>query len=195
MHSLVDAGEIPRRVGILKIDTEGYDLAVVQGMGSLEAEVVMVEHWTDLPNGLGICPWTPEEITAALGSRGFSHYAFVVHRGEFVTLKWDDATVERGAMGNLVFLHDGALERLLPAVLACASSLAERAVEIGQSYMNSASERLALVDELKQASVDRLAALDELKEAAELRLQALELTTERIEQQDAELAALRSGGV
>ncbi|MGD0455439.1 MAG: FkbM family methyltransferase [Solirubrobacteraceae bacterium] len=205
LRSLVNAGDIPTRVGIVKIDTEGHDLAVVQGMGSLEAEIVMVEHWTDLPNGLGVCPWTPEEMTAALRSRGFTHYAFVIHRGEFVTIKWDDATVERGAMGNLVFLHDSVLDRLLPAVLASASRLAERAVGVGQAYMHAASERLALVDELKRAASERLALVDELKraaserlalvdelkEAAELRLQALEATTAQLKKRDAELAALK----
>jgi FkbM family methyltransferase len=33
LQSLLDAGEIPPAVGILKIDTEGHDLAVVRGMG------------------------------------------------------------------------------------------------------------------------------------------------------------------
>src|SRR5271167_3969244 len=49
LSSLIDTDEIPKQVGILKIDTEGHDLAVVHGMGPLEADVVMVEHWTDLP--------------------------------------------------------------------------------------------------------------------------------------------------
>jgi FkbM family methyltransferase len=44
LASLVDAGELPARAGILKIDTEGSDLAAVKGMGSLDCDVVMVEH-------------------------------------------------------------------------------------------------------------------------------------------------------
>lgn len=146
LASLVDGGEIPRRVGILKVDTEGHDLAVVSGMGALACDVVMVEHWRDLPHLLGPCPWTAEEMTSALASRGFSHFAFIEHRAEFVILKWNDATVAEGYEGNLVFLHDRAVERLLPALLECASGLASQAVELGEMYAAAAGERLAALE-------------------------------------------------
>jgi FkbM family methyltransferase len=178
LGSLIDAGELPGKVGIVKIDTEGHDLAVVRGMGPLQADVVMVEHWTDLPHGLGPCPWTTQQMLDELAPRGFSHFVFVVHRDEFVTLKWDDGEVESGAMGNLVFIHDDVLARLLPDVLACAGALAEKAVALGQVYMHAARERLALVDELA--------------EAAEARLRALELATAKVEEQEGELERLRS---
>jgi FkbM family methyltransferase len=178
LRSMIEAGEVPNRTGILKIDTEGHDLAVVRGMGPLQSDVVMVEHWTDLPHGLGPCPWTVEEMLAELGPRGFSHFAFVVHRGEFVTLKWDDAEVERGAMGNLIFLHERVIVALMPAILDVAGRLAEQAVHVGQMYARAATERLGLVDELK--------------EAADARLEALEITTARLRAQATELEALRS---
>ena len=170
LGSLIDYGELPSRVGILKVDTEGHDLAVVQGMGALEADVVMVEHWSDLPHGLGVCPWSTAEMVETLGMRGFTHYAFIVHRGEFVTLKWDDGDVERGSMGNLIFLHDRILSLLLPRVLDCAGALAEQAVSTGQAYMHVADDRLAVVNELKRASNERLDLVDELKQAANERL-------------------------
>jgi FkbM family methyltransferase len=205
LQSLAEAGEIPRSVGILKIDTEGHDLAVVQGMGVLQAEVVMVEHWTDLPSGLGACPWSTQEMAAVLHERGFSHFAFIVHRGEFVTLKWDDGDVERGAMGNLVFIHDDALARLLPTVLECAGMLAERTVATGQSYRlaaddrailideleRAASERLELIQELEQAASERLALVDELTAVAAERLQALDAATAQLSDQRTELEALK----
>jgi FkbM family methyltransferase len=150
LQSLIDAGELPASAGILKVDTEGHDLAVVRGMGALKADVVMVEHWTDLPSGLGVCPWKAEELLAQLEPRGFRHFAFIVHRGEFATLKWDDARIERGAMGNLVFIHDRALERLLPDVLDCAGVLAEQSVRTGQMYMDAANERLEALDALSK---------------------------------------------
>jgi FkbM family methyltransferase len=206
LQSLVEAGEIPPSIGVLKIDTEGHDLAVVHGMGTLQADVVMVEHWSELPHGLGPCPWTIDEMRAALEARGFAHFAFIVHRGEFVTLKWDDGGVESGAMGNLVFLHDRVLARLLPEVLACAGQLAEQAVGRGQRYMRAAAERSALVAELKRAADDRLALVDELKQAAndrlvlvneltsvaEERLRALEASAAAVQARESELELLRS---
>ncbi|MEA2216251.1 MAG: hypothetical protein QOK19_1812 [Solirubrobacteraceae bacterium] len=186
LGSLVSAGEIPPRTGILKIDTEGHDLRVVEGMGRLQADVIMVEHWSDLPNGLGLCPWSSEEITAALAERGFAHFAFIVHRGQFVTVKWDDGEVEQGAMGNLVFLHESVIQRLLPDVLACAGSLAEEAVRLGQDFLATAQARAAVIDELKRAADDRLAVIHEMSQTADARLEDIRaldrLASERLEQ-------------
>jgi FkbM family methyltransferase len=199
LASLVCSEELPRRVGILKIDTEGNDLAVVRGMGTMEADVVVVEHWSELPHGLGACPWTTRGLLAELEPRGFSHFAFIVHRGEFVTLKWDDGEVERGAMGNLVFLHERVLPRLLPDVLELAGALAEQAVRVGQGFASAASERLALLNELQHVAEERQQALEEatarmneLEHAAEERLQKLEATTAQMNAQAAELESLRS---
>ena len=164
LGSLLDDGEIPSHVGVLKVDTEGHDLAVVRGMGDLLADVVMVEHWTELPNGLGRCPWTAQQMLDELAPRGYTHFGFIVHRGEFVTLKWDDAEVEPGAMGNLIFLHERVVANVLPLILESASQLAEQAVHRGQMYMRAAIERLALVDELKETADERLAIIDRLTE-------------------------------
>ena len=148
LASLIEAGEVPPRVGIVKVDTEGNDLAVVAGMGGLECDVVMVEHWRELPHSLGTCPWSAKEMTSAFARRGFPHFAFVEHRAEFVILKWGDANVAEGCMGNLVFVHERVVARLLPALLECASALADRAVPVGEMYATAAAERLAVIEEL-----------------------------------------------
>ena len=151
LESLVDAGEIPRRVGIVKIDTEGHDFTVVSGMGRLDCDVVMVEHWRELPHSLGPCPWTADEMISALAARGFSHFAFVEHSGEFVILKWNDADVAVGCMGNLVFMHDRIVAHLLPDLLESASQLADEAVSVGEMYATAAAERLLVIETLQQA--------------------------------------------
>jgi FkbM family methyltransferase len=136
LASLVEAGELPSRVGILKIDTEGHDLVVLSGIGPLECDVVMVEHWTDLPHSLGPCPWSTEEMLSALRPRGFSHFVLVVHRGEVALLKWDDADVPLGQFGNLVFLHDRVVEHVWPVVVECATACAESAIEQLEERLN-----------------------------------------------------------
>lgn len=166
LASLVADRVLPARVGILKVDTEGGDFAVVAGMGELECDVVMVEHWLDLPNSLGPCPWTTEQMASALARRGFSHFAFLEHRDEFVILKWDDAAVSSGNMGNLVFLHDRVLEDLLPTVLECASALAAGAVAVGEMYATAARERLDMIDVLNRECERRLRLIEELSASA-----------------------------
>jgi FkbM family methyltransferase len=129
LASLASAGELPGRVGILKIDTEGHDLAVVAGMGDLDPDVLMVEHWTELPNSLGPCPWTADDMIRKLGPRGFSHVVLVLHHGEFAVLKWDEWDVPYGKFGNLVFLHDRVVADACPVVVNCAAASAEAAIE------------------------------------------------------------------
>jgi FkbM family methyltransferase len=167
LGSLVAAGELPERVGVLKIDTEGHDFAVIEGMGGLHADVIMVEHWSHLPNSLGPCPWTGAEMVAALARHGFSQYAFIVHRGEFVVLQWADVSVQDGQMGNIVFLHDRVADRLLPALLACASQLASEAVGVGEMYAAAAGERLELIGRLEHECALRLQAYEELAASIE----------------------------
>ena len=174
LASLMETGEIPARASILKIDAEGHDLPVVLGMGDLACDVVMVEHWTDLPKSMGRCPWLAEEMLNALEPRGFSQFAFIEHRGEFVLLKWDDATIAPGYMGNLVFLHDGIVERLLPDVLATASTLAERTAAVGKMYATAASERLLLIEGLELECARRLEVIERLELECARRLEIIE---------------------
>jgi FkbM family methyltransferase len=126
--SLAEGGELPARAGLLKVDTEGHDLAVVNGLGAFECDVVMVEHWAELPNSLGRCPWTSEQMTSALTPRGFSQFVLVDHRGEAALVKWNDAEIGAGRFGNLVFLHDRVADAAWPAVAGCATAWAEDAV-------------------------------------------------------------------
>ena len=45
LETLRSEGIIPRPLGVLKIDTEGHDLSVLQGAGEIDAEVICVEFW------------------------------------------------------------------------------------------------------------------------------------------------------
>jgi hypothetical protein len=65
-------------------------------------------------------------------------------------------------MGNILFLHDRVVTRVLPDLLECASTLAEQSVYVGQMYMDAARDRLELIAHLEKVAVDRLAIIDRL---------------------------------
>jgi FkbM family methyltransferase len=174
LASLVEDGSIPARVGILKVDTEGHDLAVISGLGALDPDVVMIEHWIDLPHSLGPCPWTIDEMTTALGPRGFSHFAFIVHSGEFSVLQWDDAAVDVGAMGNLVFVHDRVLADVLPDVISVASAVARATLATAEMFASSARERLEVIVTLETAASERLSLIEELERECRSRLETID---------------------
>jgi FkbM family methyltransferase len=45
LSDLHQSGEVPSQVGLVKIDTEGFDLEVIRGMGDYRYPVVMAEFW------------------------------------------------------------------------------------------------------------------------------------------------------
>jgi FkbM family methyltransferase len=45
LESLHRAQEIPMEIGLVKIDTEGFDLEVIRGMGEHRYSIIMAEFW------------------------------------------------------------------------------------------------------------------------------------------------------
>jgi hypothetical protein len=93
----------------------------------------MVESHGDRPDGV-------EDLASALGQRGFTHHALIVHRGASTILEWDDGTVPPGEVGNVLFIHDRALAQVLPAVLSCASSLAQQVAALAKEAGSKSPE-------------------------------------------------------
>jgi FkbM family methyltransferase len=169
LGSLVSSGELPPSVALVKIDAEGHDLAVIDGMGALQCDLLMTEPWIDLPSSLGPCPWTAQEMIEAAAARGFSEFAFFHHWGELTLLQWNDATTHVGSMGNFLFIHDRVRDQVWPSLLSCASELAVAVAELADERSREASDRLTVIDDLKRevrlqanAAAERLAVLEQL---------------------------------
>src|SRR5260221_2130120 len=74
LATLVESGIIPSEIGILKIDTEGNDFAVLQGMGKLHSAVVMLEYWDKVIETTGSSPYNLEEVKFVMQPRGYSNF-------------------------------------------------------------------------------------------------------------------------
>ena len=120
LDSLSAAGEIPGRVGLLKIDAEGADADILRGAASIKADIAMVEFWGDLPDTLGPCPFELEELRALVEPLGPRRFLFVRHGPRHISVgRWDTADPVEGEWGNLVFMDDSlveAAEAALPAL-------------------------------------------------------------------------------
>jgi len=138
LASLVATGEIPAHIGILHVDTESDDLAVIAGIGELDCDVIVVRHGPRLPAKLGSSPWATKRLVAALSPRGFGHFALFIHWDEFSALQWDESTIPAGRAGSLVFLHNRVVTDLLPYVLETSSSLGRTAAGLAERRSNDA---------------------------------------------------------
>ena len=128
LQSLVAEGVIEPAVGILKIDTEGNDLNVIRGMGSLEAEVLMCEFAAE---GL-YAGWEgirPGRLIEEAEKRGFAHCLAVIRRGASERVSWSPTEFAEGDWGNLVFMNDDVYRKCREEIDAIASERMESAAD------------------------------------------------------------------
>ncbi|RBP43896.1 FkbM family methyltransferase [Roseimicrobium gellanilyticum] len=108
LESLVREGTIARDVGILKIDTEGNDLRVLQGMGPVRAEVLMCEYVTPRLYPDWSCSF-PEGVMDAAKAMGYEHCIAVSRFDEHEVVENDPVHFVDGQWGNLIFISDALL--------------------------------------------------------------------------------------
>ncbi|QIF00136.1 FkbM family methyltransferase [Roseimicrobium sp. ORNL1] len=109
LESLAREGTIEAQVGILKVDTEGNDLRVLEGMGPVRAEVLMCEFVTPRLYPDWICSF-PEGLMAAAKAMGYGHCLAVSRFDEHEIVEVDPVHFVDGEWGNLIFTSKGLLD-------------------------------------------------------------------------------------
>jgi FkbM family methyltransferase len=111
LDSLRAEGLVPERVGALKIDTEGTDLAVIRGLGLLTPSVIVTEFWDGRhifgQSGHGQL----SETAGALLERGYYWYV-VMYRPDdtgAISYYFNRSDTPANSWGNAVFFQDHAL--------------------------------------------------------------------------------------
>lgn len=124
LKSLADSEEIPRTAGIIKIDTEGYDLKVIEGMGSCTSDILLTEFWQE-----GHVFYDPgnfnkiEPLVREMKDRGFPLYIILAREGG----EWEGtyhcnmAYAPKASWGNIVFFKRPQL--FAEALRWCATTL------------------------------------------------------------------------
>jgi hypothetical protein len=110
VSSLVSEGALPPDIGILKIDTEGFDLEVIRGLETHAPTVVLTEFWGEdflfARHQTGSSrPVSATDIIAEMRQRKYHwHLIFFRIEGEYVIrLASSFANAPRKAWGNIVF--------------------------------------------------------------------------------------------
>jgi FkbM family methyltransferase len=104
--------DLPGDIGLVKIDTEGYDLEVIRGMGEHRYPVVGVEFWdAQIPFGRTGLLYTVESIVGEMRERGYTwhlvlyriwgrqHTAYYSNHNQSIPHSW----------GNIYFFRDHGL--------------------------------------------------------------------------------------
>jgi FkbM family methyltransferase len=161
LDSLRAAGEIPGRVGLLKIDAEGADADILRGAASIKADILMIEFWGDLPDTLGPCPFELEELRALVEPLGPRRFLFVRHGPRHISVgRWDTADPAEGEWGNLVFMDDSLVEAAEAALPALDRALRNRSERITAEQEGAAAERLELIGRVSEEADRRLQVIE-----------------------------------
>ena len=151
LDSLAAEGALPARVGILKIDAEGNDLAILRGMGDFFATVVMIEYWDDLPDAVGPSPFALADADQFMKARGYRQCAVIKRRDEFETLELNDDRTRPGDWGNAIFLHESAFPQMPKEVVEAAVAVHASLIDKAVLFRTECVKRLQVIEEQARA--------------------------------------------
>lgn len=122
LASLQDAEELPKDIGLVKIDTEGFDLEVIKGMGNYRYPVVVAEFWDkNFPFGRSGAMNQLPDLVKAMKERDY-HWHLVIYRiwgSSDVSYYCNSAYSLDNSWGNVFFFQD--YQVFHQALLWCAS--------------------------------------------------------------------------
>ncbi|TRV43938.1 MAG: FkbM family methyltransferase [Microcystis panniformis Mp_MB_F_20051200_S9] len=109
LASLHDTEELPKDIGLVKIDTEGFDLEVIKGMVNYRYPVVVAEFWDqNFPFGRSGAMNQLPDLVNAMKERDY-HWHLVIYRiwgSSDVSYYCNSAYSLDNSWGNVFFFQD-----------------------------------------------------------------------------------------
>ena len=198
LASLVNEGTVPAAIGILKVDTERSDFAVLRGMGQLTSAVTMIEFWDSLAETVGPTPYRVSDVVPFMARRGYKNFVVVKRHDQFEVLSFNDGSTRPGDWGNVIFVHDSVFPHLAPIVYAEMAAAQQRLVDRAKFFASEAEQRLDIIERTATevaGHADELAARDaemaalEAALAGQITITSTETRLEMLEEQERALEA------
>lgn len=109
LAGLHDTGEVPSQVGLVKIDTEGFDLEVIKGMGDFRYPVVVAEFWDpSFPFAQSGAMNYLKDMVPAMRQRGYAWHVIIYRTWGSHDISYycnSDYSFEK-SWGNVFFFRD-----------------------------------------------------------------------------------------
>ncbi|MBV9893959.1 MAG: FkbM family methyltransferase, partial [Chloroflexi bacterium] len=147
LESLAAEGVLPDRVGVLKIDAERSDFAIVRGMGRVTPAVIMLEYWDDLSETVGAAEYRLSEVAEWLRIRGYGTFVAVKRHDEFEVLQVNDSTTHPGDWGNAIFVRDDVVAQVSDLIFSAAVESQERLVRQAKMFATECRDRLSVIND------------------------------------------------
>ena len=106
LENLLDIGLISACVDFLKIDTDGHDLCVLNGLGKLRPKFIMLEYWNSLDEYSGETPYKDIDLIN-WASQNLYRILFVAKRnGALNFIEFNVFSSEKKDWGNLFLVRN-----------------------------------------------------------------------------------------
>jgi len=109
LAGLHQSGEVPSQVGLVKIDTEGFDLEVIKGMGDFRYPVVVAEFWDpNFPFAQTGSMNFLKDMVPAMQQRGYSWHVIIyrIWGSSDISYYCNSAYSLDRSWGNVFFFRD-----------------------------------------------------------------------------------------
>ena len=152
LQSLAACGEIPTDLGVLKTDTEGNDLNVLRGLGTLRPEIIICEYFT---SGLydGWADAAPGLIIEHMRGLGYQTFLATKRIGDLEFVGISMALYQEKAWGNLFFFREDFYER---ANAVIAESIRSNEEELSRKFNKINAELEEKEKVIQQLLLERL---------------------------------------
>lgn len=117
LADLATQGQFPSGIDFLKIDTDGHDLSVLEGLGGLRPRIILAEYWDSLPDTSGKNIYSLNDLTHWARSHGYERTIVVRRHARIELVELEAPLTLPGDWGNVFFLRqDFDFERVRPAI-------------------------------------------------------------------------------
>ena len=105
LSDLVKRKKLPAAIDFLKIDTDGHDLAVLEGLGDIRPRIIMAEYWDHLYETSGVSPYQLSDLATWGRARGYDTLLVVRRNGRLQWLERNAGYSSPGDWGNVFMLR------------------------------------------------------------------------------------------
>jgi FkbM family methyltransferase len=161
LQSLVMEEKLPAAIGVLKTDTEGNDLNVLRGLGTLRPELVICEYFME---GMysGWNEGFPQQIIEYMHTLGYQNFLITKRVGALEFLELNTRAYHEKQWGNLLFFREDFFLKAKEAIAVFLLENEKKIVNKIQELDKTCAERLDVIN-LLDAEVKRLCGTKEKK--------------------------------
>ena len=178
LADLAAEGVFSKGIDFLKIDTDGHDLSVLEGLGELRPHIILAEYWDSLPDTSGKNIYSLNDLSNWARNHGYGRMIVVRRHARIELVELDAPLTLEGDWGNVFFFrHDYDYERVRATFENFARTTYDKLCKYVSDLTRECADREAEIRHLAAALLQCQAVLAATPPAAEILLIPTDVNT------------------